>query len=165
MRRAMIFACLFLVLASIETSVLWNFSSWIGVIPLLTIAGLLVILHVGGFEGFLWFGATAILERSVEPFLFGIIVVFLVKYIFSTRSFYALVGLGEVSVIMTSLMMYILAVFLGLFDVDVTKTSLHDTMVIAVILAPGLYLGHIFVVWLHRTILQLFLRQESHYEI
>ncbi len=140
---AAVFAWCFL----IETSFLHAFGGMVAYIPLITIAGIIVMQRFGIEEGVLWFVSVAVLRGDIFSLVFALIGPMLVQQIFTTRSVYALLGFGAVGYTVSSVVA--LACSWGLDTLFHTAFLLphpfERMLIIGALLIPGLFFGTLFL--------------------
>jgi hypothetical protein len=150
---AFFLALLFSGLLVCEVSFLWTWNNWIAAIPLLTIAGILVMQRIGIVEGAAWFFVLGIIRLDIISIVIAFIGPVLLVKLFSARSLYALLGLGLVAFgfgIVTLGVTHELVTWLK--DSTVWKMSYSTLFVQEVLLVPGLFCGSNLVRWFERTI-------------
>ncbi len=151
-RSAFALALLFTGLLIVESSGMWVFTHWVATIPLMIIAGLLVMQRVGVPEGVAWFCALAFLRIDIVSAVIACTGPSLTLRVFSTRSLYALFGIGMVSHAAGIGVLFIIA--------TLANTVFHATWNIAygtlwlqeILLLPGLNLGMNGVRWFEHNI-------------
>ncbi len=94
MKTGSILACLFLLFLLGEASFIHAFPGILSHIPLMTIAGMIVMQRVGMEEGAAWFLALALFHSDISALCIAIIGPILITRLFTTRSVYALIGFG-----------------------------------------------------------------------
>lgn len=148
-RTALFTAFLFLLSMTLEASGVWVFHNWIAAIPLSIIIGFLVMQRVGIVEGVAWFLALAVLRGDIISGTIAIIGPILTLRVFSTRSLYALFGIGLVShatgiFILAILHTLVTTIFTVSWTVSYTTVWLQE-----ILLIPGLYLGTFVIRWFY----------------
>ncbi len=153
MIRAPLFLAVgFVILLTFETSVLWTFLGWISAIPLMMIVGLLVLQRVGIPEGVAWFVVLAVLRGDLVAGTIAFIGPVLTVRVFSTRSLYALLGIGLVSHAAGILVLFVLHVSVrAVFDVS-WSVPYSMLWLQELLLLPGLYFGMSGIRWFDQTI-------------
>ena len=142
----------FVLLLTCESSGLWAFQSWVAAIPLLVIAGLLVLQRVGIPEGVAWFAVLAVVRGDIVAGTIAIIGPLLTMRVFSTRSLYALLGIGLVShatgiCLLLAVHTVVESLFHGAWNISYIALWLQEFLLI-----PGLYLGMSGIWWFDHTI-------------
>ena len=158
MRTGILFAFLFLFLLLIEVSFFHAFSGSLANIPVMIIAGMIVMQRVGIEEGVAWFITLALMRGDGIALLLAGIGPVLILQIFTTRSVYALLGFGAVAYVAASCTFLL---FGGLIDHTLgTSILLQHPIVHALqelmLLIPGLFLGVLLVRSIERRILNQF---------
>ncbi len=151
-RSSIVLTLTFCILLALETSVLWVFDDWIAFIPLMMTSGLLVLQRVGIPEGIVWFLALAILRGDFVSAIIAMLgPLFMIK-IFSTRSLYALLGVGLVAHGFGIVILWVIHGFVhGLFHVT-WNISFSTLWIQELLLIPTLYLGTMLIRSFRRTI-------------
>ena len=153
MRVAVLLAILFMSLMVFETSFLWVFLGWFSAIPVMTIAGLLVMQRVGVAEGTAWFLALAFMRGDLIACVIALIGPFLVLRVFSTRSLYALFGTGIVAFGAGIVSVFVVRTVLGLFfDLSSWHIVYRTLLLQEALLVPGLFVGLYLVRWFEQNI-------------
>lgn len=142
----------FLLLLTLESSVIWAFQGWVSAIPLMMIVGLLVLQRIGIPEGVAWFLVLAVLRGDIVAFTIALIGPALTMRVFSTRSLYALLGIGIVShaagiLILLATHAVLTAVFHVIWNVQYSTVWLQELLLI-----PGLYFGTSGIRWFDQNI-------------
>lgn len=142
----------FVLLLAFESSVIWAFQGWVSAIPLMVIVGFLVLQRIGIPEGVAWFCVLAVLRGDIVAGTIALVGPVVTLRVFSTRSLYALLGIGLVSHaagILTLLAIHGLmsAVFHVAWTVHYSTVWLQELLLI-----PGLYFGMGSIRWFDRTI-------------
>jgi len=113
MKTGFFLAVLFLFFLGIEYSGFHAFGGVVAHIPLMILAGILVTQRLGPLEGALWFVVLGVVSKSLFMLFLACAVPLLVIHLFTTRSVYALLGLGAVSWCISALS---LVIFGGVVD-------------------------------------------------
>jgi len=151
-RTAFMLAIMFSILLTIESSGIWVFESWFSAIPLMITAGILVMQRVGIAEGVAWFCVLAILRGDVIAATIALTGPWLTLRVFSTRSLYALFGIGLVSHTAGIIVLFgIATVMTSIFHV--TWNIPYSTLwAQEFLLIPSLYFGMNIVRWFEQNI-------------
>ncbi len=154
----MLFALLFFALLLSEVSFFHAFSGNLANIPVMIIAGMIIMQRVGIEEGIAWFFALAVIRGDGIAFLLAGIGPVLILQIFTTRSVYALLGFGAAAYIAASTIFLLIG---GLIDQLIGTSILLQHPVIHAIqelalLLPGLFLGVLLLRSIERRILNRF---------
>ncbi len=147
MKTGILLALLFLFFLLLENSGLHAFGGLLANIPLLTIAGMMIAQRIGPGEGAVWFLALFTVTGNGIVLLLACIVPLLVVHLFTTRSIYALLGLGIVSWSIAVLSALIIGGSIdGLFRTHLLPAHFLESIGIrGLLIIPGLFLG-VFVV-------------------
>ncbi len=164
MRTAILLSLLFGGFVLTEISFLHAFAGFIAEIPLLYIAGMIIMQRVGIEEGIAWFLALAVFRADPVALIIACIGPVSILQIFTTRSVYALLGFGAV---VYSVAIGAELVVGGLIDV-LFHTSLlpphamlHAVRIFALLL-PGLFFGVLLVRSIEQRVrMPFFLRSNS----
>lgn len=163
MRTGILLALFFFILHVIEVSFFHAFSGVFAYIPLMVIAGMIIMQRIGIEEGIAWFlGMTVIDGDGTALLLAGIGPLFILQ-IFTTRSVYALLGFGAVAYSVSSALFMLLG---GLIDYLFGTTLLSDHPILHALqewalLIPGLFLGVVIVRSIEQRILHHFVFSSS----
>ena len=158
MRTGVLLAFLFFFFLLIEVAFFHAFSGIAASIPLMIVAGMIIMQRVGIEEGAAWFLAVAIFRGDGVALLLAGIGPVLILQIFTTRSVYALLGFGAVAYTVASV---IFLLFGTLIDSVVGTSVLSSHPVVhalqeGVLLLPTLFIGVILVRIIERRVLQQF---------
>ena len=147
MKIGILLACLFLLLLLLEHSGFHAFGGVLANIPLLMIAGMMIAQRIGPGEGAIWFLALLIVTGDNMALFLSCTVPLLVIHLFTTRSVYALLGLGIVSWSIAALSALIIGGSIdGLFHTHILPTHFLESLGIrGILIVPGLFLGVLFV--------------------
>jgi hypothetical protein len=141
--------CLFLM---IEASGIWVFDGWFAAIPLMTAAGILVMQRVGIPEGIGWFCVLAFFRGDFVALTIAATAPSLTLRVFSTRSLYALLGIGLVSHAAGIGVLFIISTITSVI-VHTSWTVSYTTLWLQeLLLIPGLYFGMSIVQWFEQNI-------------
>lgn len=154
MRGAMLLAILFVALSVVESSMIWVFHApWISAVPMMTIAGFLIVQRIGIVEGVMWFIALMLLRMDITMLIMILIAPTLTIRLFSTRSVYALLGVGITTY---GMMIFVVFLFHSIGSALALSMVWHAPFSLLlmqwVLLVPGLYLGLSTVRWFERTV-------------
>lgn len=97
MKSAIFLAIVFMIAANIESSMLWTFPWIVGMFPLVSILGFVVLYRFGIPEGVAWFLALAFMRMDVAALIIAGLAPLLLQRVFVTRSLYALLGVSALS--------------------------------------------------------------------
>ena len=163
MRTGILLAFLFFFLLLIEIAFFHAFAGNVARIPVMIIAGMIIMQRVGIEEGAAWLLAVAILRADGVAFLLAAIGPMLILQIFTTRSVYALLGFGAVAYGAASFIFILLG---ELFDAVLGMTILSShpirhALLEGALLIPGLFIGVIIVRSIERRILTQFAFKSS----
>lgn len=143
MRTGIILGLFFFFLLFIERSFFHAFFGIIANIPLMVIAGMIIMQRVGIEEGIAWFLALVFFHGDSTALFLAVAGPALILQIFTTRSMYALVGFGLTSYAIAAGTTLMLGEFLSrIFDIHFL--SLHPYLHAFnefLLLVPGLFLG------------------------
>lgn len=163
MRTGILFAFLFFVLLLIEVSFFHAFTGNIANIPVMIIAGMIIMQRVGIEEGVAWFITLALLRSDGIALLLAGIGPVLILQIFTTRSVYALIGFGAVAYIAASSIFLLLGGLVDRFlgtSILLQHPIIHALQELA-LLIPGLFIGLMIVRSIERRILNQFAFKSS----
>lgn len=151
-RTPLMLAMGFVFLLTCEASGIWVFESWVSAIPMMMIVGFLVLQRVGVAEGVAWFCVLALLRGDIVAGTIALIGPSLTSRVFSTRSLYALLGIGLVShavgiLVLLAVHGALSAIFHVSWNIQYGTLWLQELLLI-----PGLYLGTSGIWWFDRTI-------------
>jgi hypothetical protein len=151
-RTSVFLAILFVLLLTVERTVIWVLPGWIASIPLMMTAGFLVMQRAGIPEGVAWFCMLALLRGDIIAGTIAFVGPFLILKVFSTRSLYALFGIGLVSYamgILALLMIHAVATNVLSYSWGISFGAfwLQEALLI-----PSLYLGVSILWWFKETI-------------
>lgn len=158
MKTGILLACLFFFFLLVEVAFFHAFSGIAASIPLMVVAGMIIMQRVGIEEGAAWFLAVAVLRGDGVALLLAGIGPILILQIFTTRSVYALLGFGAVAYAVASV---IFILFGKLLDSVIGTSVLSSHPIIhalqeGALLLPTLFIGVIFVRIIERRVLQQF---------
>ncbi len=164
MRIAILLSALFAAFVLTEISFLHAFTGFISEIPLVYIAGMIIMQRVGIEEGVAWFIALAVFRADPVALIIAGIGPVSILQIFTTRSVYALLGFG--AVVYTVATIVVLAIggsIDGLFGSSLLPPhAVIHAVRILLLLLPGLFFGVLIVRSIERRIrLPFFLRSHS----
>lgn len=151
-RTALLLTIMFYVLTVIESSVLWVFEGWVATIPLMTTAGILVMQRLGIAEGVAWFCILAILRGDVIAATIAFIGPWVTLRVFSTRSLYALFGIGLVSHAAGMVVLFVIATIMASVSQATWNISYATLWTQELLLIPSLYFGMNVVGWFEQNI-------------
>ncbi len=151
-RAALALAIMFCLFLMIETSGIWVFESWVAAIPLMTTTGILVMQRIGIAEGIGWFCVLAVLRGDGISGVIALTGPWLTLRVFSTRSLYALLGIGLVSHAAGICALFIIATIANIafhssWDIPYATVWLQELFLI-----PSLYFGMNIAQWFERNI-------------
>ena len=158
MRTGVLLALLFFFLLLIETAFFHAFSGIAASIPLMIIAGMIIMQRVGIEEGAAWFLAVAVLRGDGVALLLAGIGPMLILQIFTTRSVYALLGFGAVAYSIASVVFILLGKLLD-YALGTSILSNHPVthaLQEGALLLPALFLGVVIVRSVERRVLTRF---------
>lgn len=152
MKIGMFLAILFLTLLFFERSGFHAFGGIIANISLLTLAGMMIAQRVGPSEGAVWFFALFVVTGEGTALALSCIVPLLVIHLFTTRSVYALLGLGIVSWSIAAISVFLLGGGSDrLFHTHILPEHFFESLGIrGLLLVPGLFIGVLVVQFLER---------------
>jgi len=158
MKTGILLAFTFLLLLLIERSFFHAFAGSLASIPVLLIAGMILMQRAGIEEGIAWFLAVAVLQANGVALLLALVSPILIVQIFTTRSVYALLGFGVVTYAISSTLFILFGAF---FDIAFGTTILSNHPVLhaiqeGILLIPGLILGVMIVRSIEHRILRRF---------
>ncbi len=147
MKTGGLLALTFFFLLLIEISFFHAFAGSIAHIPVMIVAGMIIMQRIGIEEGVAWFLAVAMVRGDGIALLLATIGPMLILQIFTTRSIYALLGFGAVAYTVASVMFILLG---ELFDYALGTTILSQHPVVhalqeGALLLPSLFVGVILV--------------------
>lgn len=163
MRTGILFALLFFTLLLIEVSFFHAFSGNLANIPVMIIAGMIIMQRVGIEEGIAWFITLAVMRGDGIALLLAGIGPVLILQIFTTRSVYALLGFGAVAYILASIIFLLVGGLVDQFlgtSILLQHPIIHALQELA-LLIPGLFLGVLLVRSIERRILNQFAFKSS----
>ncbi len=158
MRTSILLACVFFMLFVMENAFLHAFTGSIASMPLMVIAGMIILQRVGIEEGAAWFLALAVFRADGVALLLSLIGPFLILQIFTTRSVYALLGFGAVAYTLSSVIFILFGEFFD-FIFSTTLLVAHPirfAFIEGALLLPGLLVGVIMLRSIERRILTQF---------
>lgn len=158
MKTGFLFALLFFVLLLVEVTFFHAFSGMIASIPLMIVAGMIMMQRVGIEEGAAWFLAVAAVRGDGVAFLLAGIGPVLILQIFTTRSVYALLGFGAVAYAAASgISIPLSMLFDSVFDTSILPSHpfLHALQE-GFLLLPALFVGVVIVRGIERRFLTQF---------
>lgn len=154
MRTGIILGCMFFLFLFIEQSFFHALTGILASIPLMLIAGMILMQRVGIEEGIAWCVALALFRMDITALVLAAIGPVLILQIFTTRSMYALVGFGLASYIVAAGTVLLLGeFFLRVFGVYILPLHpyLH-ALTELILLVPGLFLGVLVVRSIERSL-------------
>jgi hypothetical protein len=151
-RSAILLALAFCLFLTIETSGIWVFEGWFSAVPLMTAAGILVMQRVGIAEGIGWFIVLALLRTDLVAVIIALIGPLLTLRVFSTRSLYALLGIGLVSHAVGICVLFIISTLANLVLHSTWSISFSTFWLQEVLLIPSLYFGMGMMQWFEQNI-------------
>ena len=158
MRTGIFLSLLFFFLLLIEVSFVHAFSGSIASIPVMIIAGMIIMQRAGIEEGVAWFLVLALIRGDGIAFLLAGIGPALILQIFTTRSVYALLGFGAVAYSAASIIFIIVGNILDriLGTAILLPHPFIHTFQELMLLIPGRFVGVIAVRSIERRVLALF---------
>lgn len=152
MKTGILLALLFLLFLLFENSGFHAFGGILANIPLLIIAGMMITQRVGPGEGAVWFLTLFAVTGSGVALLLSCVAPLLVVHLFTTRSVYALLGLGIVSWSIVSLGALIIGGSIdGLFHTHLLPAHFLESIGMrGLLIVPGLFLGVLLVRFMER---------------
>lgn len=158
MKTGVSLALLFFFFVLMEVAFLHAFSGVVASIPLMIVAGMIIMQRVGIEEGIAWFLASAVLRGDGISLLLAGIGPMLILQIFTTRSVYALLGFGAAAYGIAGITFILFGKFLDyVFGVSILSSHpvLHALQEGALLL-PALFVGVLIVRSVERRVLTQF---------
>lgn len=155
MRTGIILGIVFFLFLFIEQSFFHALFGIVANIPLMLIAGMIIMQRVGIEEGVAWCIALAVFRMDIGALFLAAVGPILILQIFTTRSMYALVGFGIASyTIATGAMLFLGELLFRVFGIHLL--SLHPylhALTEVILLIPGLFLGILLMRSIERSVL------------
>ncbi len=163
MKGGALLALAFLACSLVQYSFVFAFGGAFVLLSLLTIGGILVFQRVGPEEGAAWFLAIAVFHGlDVYPIIWAMLGPLLLARVFTTRSVYALFGLGFSGHLLASGMTVLFEKIAFRFF-PLTYVPLHtgeSLLLQSIILLPGLFVGVVCIRFLERSVMnRLYIRR------
>lgn len=163
MKGGVLLALAFLVCALAQYSLVYAFGGPLMHLSLLTLGGILVFQRVGPEEGSAWFLATTVFHGlDVYPMLWALLGPLLLARVFTTRSVYALFGLGLSGHVLASIVtMFFEKIALRFFPISFIPLHPWESILMqTALLLPGLFVGVISIRFIERVIMnRLYIRR------